>query len=435
MILYGHVKELAGGAIIALILGGLMFRSRYFHNLPIWTFMSFAAFIAIVSGLVKPNDVEDYVNWNVILFLIGMFNIGALAEESGLLEYVTYYIVYKVRDRVRLIIVLTIALGVMAAIVVNDAVAAMGSLIIVPLAKVIGVDPELAILMLAFAVTIGSTMTPLGNPQNMLIAVSSGVQAPLSTFVIYLAVPTMVNLAVTGYILAKIYGVKGGPVKLPYRIPEEAIRNRRDAMLAALSLVVIIVALTVNDMLELMRRPAITEIGIIPFTVAAATFILSSDPRETIRRVNWGTILFFIVMFIAMAGVWNSGILTSLFRYLLPGVGSPLNDFIRITASSLLFSQLLSNVPFVELFIIYMQSIGFSGANYMAWLTLAMASTIAGNLTILGAASNVIILESTEARHGVSVSYWKFMIVGALVTLVNVAIYAAYMIPLSMLRI
>ncbi|MGC9112150.1 SLC13 family permease [Acidilobus sp.] len=288
MISYGPVKELVGGAIIALILGGLMFRSRYFHNLPIWTFMSFAAFIAIVSGLVKPNDVEDYVNWNVILFLIGVFNIGALAEESGLLEYVTYYVVYKVRDRVRLIIVLTIVLGVMAAIVVNDAVAAMGSLIIVPLAKVIGVDPELAILMLAFAVTIGSTMTPLGNPQNMLIAVSSGVQAPLSTFVIYLAVPTVVNLAVTGYILAKIYGVKGGPVKLPYRIPEEAIRNRRDALLAVLSLLVIIVALTVNDLLELMRKPAITEIGIIPFTVAAATFILSSDPRETVRRVNWG---------------------------------------------------------------------------------------------------------------------------------------------------
>lgn len=435
MIVHDIVRELAGGAIVALILGGLMFRSRYFHNLPIWTFMSFAAFIAIVSGLVKPNNVEEYVNWNVILFLIGMFNIGALAEESGLLEYITYYVVYKVRDRVKLVVVLTVALGIMAAVVVNDAVAAMGSLIIVPLAKAIGVDPELAILMLAFAVTVGSTMTPLGNPQNMLIAVSSGLQAPLSAFVAYLAVPTLINLVVTGYILAKIYGVRGGPVKAPYRIPEEAIRNKRDAILAASSLLVIIVALTVNDLLELMRRPAISEIGIIPFTVAAATFILSSDPRETVRRVNWGTILFFIVMFIAMAGVWNSGILLPLFRYLLPGVGGPLDNFLRVTASSLLLSQLLSNVPFVELFIIYMQSVGFSGANQVAWLTLAMASTIAGNLTILGAASNVIILESTEARYGVSVSYWKFMAVGSLITLVNVAIYSAYIIPLSMLRI
>ncbi|MFP3309264.1 MAG: SLC13 family permease [Acidilobus sp.] len=429
--MYYALREVLGGLIILVILVGLIFRSRYFHNVPIWTIMSLAAFIAIVGGLVKPNNVESYVNWDVILFLIGMFSIGALAEESGLLEYVTYAIAYRVNDRLMLVVALTAALGLMAALTVNDAVAAMGSMIIVPMAKMIGIDPELAILVLAFSITIGSTMTPLGNPQNMLIAIGSGVRAPLSTFLLYLGVPTVVNLLVTGYILAKIYGVSHGKVTL-YKVPEEAIKSRRDAMLAAAAIIIVIAALAVDDALELLRRPALTEIGVIPFTVAAIIYVLSSNPRDMISRVNWSTILFFIVMFIAMAGVWDSGVLLPLMHAFLPAVSGTVDDAIRITASSLVLSQVLSNVPFVELFMIYMQSIGFASSNYLAWLTLAMASTIAGNLTILGAASNVIILETTEARYGVSVSYWKFMKIGSLVTLINVIIYLAYIIPLAL---
>ncbi len=101
--------------------------------------------------------------------------------------------------------------------------------------------------------------------------------------------------------------------------------------------------------------------------------------------------------------------------------------------ASLIYSQLLSNVPFTDLFIPYMHGLGFTASDPVAWVTLAMATTIAGNLTILGAASNVIILESIESRYTVTVSYWRFMRAGAIVTLVNVAVYLAYIIPLSML--
>ncbi len=413
------------------VLVGLMARAK-FKNTPIWTIMAFAAFIAIAAGLVSANQIETYVDWNVVLFLIGMFSIGALAEDSGLLEYLFTRFTYKARSPRALLYLIVLLFGVLSAVAVNDAVAAMGSAIIVPLARAASLDPELAVLALAFAVTIGSTMTPLGNPQNMLIAVQSGVKAPLTTFLLYLGPPTLLNLVITAYILERLYHVGRG-FTMPHRIPEETIRNRRDAYISGVSLVVVLALLAVNDYMELRGRPLVSEIGVLPFTVAAATYIASSRPREVIRKVSWSTVLFFIVMFIAMAGVWYSGILIPLFRLALPKRYPGYQSALRITAASLAYSQMLSNVPFTALFIPYMQGLGFSSADPVAWTTLAMATTIAGNLTILGAASNIIIIESVESEYGITVSYWRFMKAGVLVTLVNVAVYLAYMIPLSML--
>ena len=417
---------------MTVILVGLIVRAR-FKNIPIWAIMAFAAFMGIAAHVVNTDEIETHVDWDVILFLIGMFSIAAMAEESGLLEYLFSLVIYRARTKRVALYLLTMTFGLLAAIAVNDAVAAMGSIIAVPVAKALSLDPELVVLVLAFSVTIGSTMTPIGNPQNMLIAVQSGVRAPLTTFLLYLAPPTIVNLVVTAYLLDRLYGVRPEPLKAPYRIPEEVIRNRRDAYISGLSLVTVIALLAVNDYLELRGRPLVRDIGVIPFTVAAATYIASSNPREIIRRVDWSTILFFIVMFIAMAAVWYSGILTPLFQALLPRLSEGVWSALRITAASLVYSQVLSNVPFTALFVPYMQRLGFTGSNALAWTTLAMATTIAGNLTILGAASNVIILESIESRHGVTVSYWKFMKVGALVTLINIAIYLAYMVPLSLI--
>ena len=423
-------RESFGLLIVLVILVGLIARAK-FKGVPIWTIMAFASFIAVASGLVNANQVESYVDWNVILFLIGMFSIGAIAEDSGLLEYIFSLFTLRARNTRALLYMIVLLFGLLSAIAVNDAVAAMGSVALIPLARAAGLDPELAVLALAFSVTVGSTMTPLGNPQNMLIAVESGIKAPLITFLVFLGPPTVINLFLTAYILEKLYGLRPRPFR-SYAIPEEAIRNRRDAYVSGIALIVVLALLAVNDYLGLEGRPLVSEIGVIPFTVAAATYIASSRPREIIRKVSWSTILFFIVMFIAMAGVWYSGILNPLFALALPRAYRGVQSTLRITAASLAYSQILSNVPFTALFIPYMRGLGFSSNDPMAWVALAMSTTIAGNLTILGAASNVIIIEAVESRYNVTVSYWRFMRAGVIVTLVNVAVYLAYMIPLSM---
>jgi Na+/H+ antiporter NhaD/arsenite permease-like protein len=139
--------------------------------------------------------------------------------------------------------------------------------------------------------------------------------------------------------------------------------------------------------------------------------------------VDWGTIVFFITMFVTMEGVWRSGVLQPLLNIILPAKSCGFISILRITIASILLSQLLSNVPFTKLFIEYMKSLGYTGNDKSEWIALAMSSTIAGNLTILGAASNVIILEVLESRMGTTITFTEFLKIGAIVTLANTTIY------------
>lgn len=386
--------------------------------------MAFASFVAVVGGLVPADTLSSAINLDVILFLIGMFSIVAIAEDSGLLEAAAYFVVSRAGGGLALLFALSLLFGVLSAFTVNDAVALMGPPIVLAASRAAGMDLEGGIFLLAFALTIGSVMAPLGNPQNVLIAVESGMPAPLFTFMEALAAPTLINLALLPLLIAKWYGVGRGRA---FAVPQEAVRNRRDALIAGIALVAVVASLAANDALEVLGLPHIVNIGVIPFIIAAASYVLVSEPRRVLEKVSWGTIVFFITMFIAMQGVWNSGVLTPLISALLPRREGPDLGILAITAESLIFSQVLSNVPFTELFIQYAKSLGYGPTPTWPWLTMAMATTIAGNLTLLGAASNIIILEVIESKYNKTIEFAKFIKRGAVITALNVAVYLPFL--------
>lgn len=160
----------------------------------------------------------------------------------------------------------------------------------------------------------------------------------------------------------------------------------------------------------------------IPFVVAAAVWPFVTNPRDVLGRVDFGTVLFFISMFITMQGVWMSGILQKILSLLmLNGV-----DSVLLTAfASLAFSQVLSNVPFTKLFIEYLKAAGFTGQDERVWLSLAAYSTVAGNFTILGAASNVIVLEK---RYAQTISFWRFLKIGLPVVVFTSILYIPFLL-------
>ena len=127
-------------------------------------------------------------------------------------------------------------------------------------------------LLLAFSLTIGSVMTPIGNPQNVLIAVESGVEAPFIAFLAKLALPTLVNLIATTYVLVKMFRVEDRKIGVVL-IPHEALRNRRDAQLAAVGIALTIVLLLINDVLELYGAPHIVYRAVSVFIVICSTHI------------------------------------------------------------------------------------------------------------------------------------------------------------------
>jgi len=416
------------GAVSVLLVIYLVFsvasRTKY-PKVPIWAIMMFSAFITVTTGLIPPDEIEKHVDLNVIFFLIGMFSIVSVAESSGLLNFVSMWFITKFKSRRAVLIASSLLFGLMAAITVNDSVALIGPSIVYLISKSTGVSIELMILLLMFSLTIGSVMTPLGNPQNMLIATSSGMNAPFIEFIKYLAIPTIFNLVVTPLVLMKFFKVEDQKVSLVF-IPQETIKNKRDAYLGAAGLIATIVLVVGNDVMAILGKPHIEARGFIPMIISAGLYIAVSDPRKVLKGVDWGSILFFIGMFITMDGIWEGGILERVFYFIIPNKFGEVASALPILVSSLALSQVLSNVPFVKLFLIYMKSLGYTGDNIVEWILLAMASTIAGNLTILGAASNVIVLEALESKYDSTVSFWDFLKYGFLITLINTIVYVIF---------
>ncbi|MCS7116095.1 MAG: SLC13 family permease [Nitrososphaerota archaeon] len=419
-------NTLIGSGILLFLIIMLVARGSI-TRIPIWSIMSFTAFITVISNLVNFDDLGAVIDMDVILFLIGMFSMVGLAESSGLLNAIAAWFISIFRRRRALIYGSSLLFGLLAAIAVNDTIALMGPPIAYTISRVAKIKPKMMFLLLAFSITIGSVMTPIGNPQNILIAIGSGMEAPFITFIYRLAIPTLLNLLITPYLLMKMFKVKEGEVKL-ILIPHEALRDRRDATLAAIGLALSIAILIINDILELLHMPYVVRKGFIPFIVAAGIYPFSSNPRKLIANVDWGTIIFFITMFVTMEGIWRSGVLTPLLKVLLSSKGDEIASIFGISFSSILLSQLISNVPFAKLFITYMEDLGYGVKDVDAWLTLAVASTIAGNLTILGAASNIIILEYLESKMETTIRFVEFLKYGSLVTIVNMIVYLPFLI-------
>jgi Na+/H+ antiporter NhaD/arsenite permease-like protein len=134
-------------------------------------------------------------------------------------------------------------------------------------------------------------------------------------------------------------------------------------------------------------------------------------------------------MFVVTAALWSSGAIDLFMKYLpTPNPNDIFQSSALISAYSITFGQILSNVPFVALYDHIMVTNGFTGFHVAQWMMLAAASTIAGNLTILGAASSIIIIQASESKGVKAFTFLEFFKIGAVITVVNLAGYYLFIV-------
>ncbi len=392
-------------------------------KIPIWTIMLAGAVAMIFSGALPLQDAYSAINLDVIFFLLGMFSIVAAMDLSGLLEYLTARMVRISRTPQRALALVLFGMGLLSAFLVNDTLALTATPIMLGLSKQMRMRPSVLLMTLALGVTIGSVMTPVGNPQNLLIALSSGIPNPMLDFLYFLVLPTIIGLVVT-FLILRFYYRKDlsksaevfGTIALP------PIKDRGLARLSAYVAGSVVVGFFLVGVAQLFGVQGNINLGTVALLGATIVYLLSTRRREILAAVDWGIIIFFMSLFIVVQGFWDSNALQSLLLYL-PAL-NPSDIVVSLSViilTSLIFSQLLSNVPFVAVYIKAMQAAGFTGSNVKAWVALAGASTLAGGLSLLGAASNVIILEAAESR-GSGFSSIEFSKIGLLVTIPNILI-------------
>ena len=396
--------------------------------------MIFGASLSLATLSISPLDAFHAIDFRVLAFLFGMLVITTGFEKSGLIEYLVLWLLKRAKSLDRILLYLIFGSGLLSAFLLNDTVALMLSPLAIGIATKIGSRNNRSLLIpLAFGITTGSVFTPIGNPQNLLVALDSGISRPFSQFVFYLILPTIVSLFAV-YYLSKLFFKKelGDPTSfaktretLP--APKSSIS---DAGLAKLSVVVLIALITGFAVVE--AFPVLQNFDINLYTLAFSfgIILLVLSPRRLylILGVNWGVLIFFAGMFVLMRAVWDSGV-GPLLLSLLPSPNRTMNVQATgaIIINSVTLSQLLSNVPFVQLYAYEMTALGFTGAYPIAWLALAAGSTLAGNLTLLGAVSNVIIVNSAEARQSKGFTFFEFFKYGTIVTIVTCLIYFCFL--------
>lgn len=379
----------------------------------IWQAMAAGALAVLLAGSISPLDALRAIDTDVMLFLFGMFVVGEALVRSGWLYAVSYRVLGRVRSADGLVLAILLAAGLASALLMNDTLAIVGTPLVLRLALEHRISARLLLLTLAFAVTIGSVMSPIGNPQNLLIAVHGGFEAPFADFLGALALPTLLNLLLAYAVLRVMLRREFHAMALTH--PEVAVTDPALARLTLWALGVVVTAIMVK--MALVSRMPEVDLPLSWIALAGAAPLLLFSPARVrlVRDIDWSTLLFFVAMFVLMASVWQTGVIQSWAA----GLGADLTTLPMVMGVSVLLSQLISNVPLVALYLPLLQSLG---ASHDTLLALAAGSTIAGNLLIIGAASNVIIIQRAE-RLGATLGFIEFARVGIPLTAINVAVY------------
>jgi Na+/H+ antiporter NhaD/arsenite permease-like protein len=371
------------------------------------------ALSVLITGQISLPDALHAINIDVMLFLFGMFIVGEALVESGYLSTLSHRFFSYARTPGQMIFFLLFGIGFLSALLMNDTLAIIGTPLVLGLATKFRISPKLMLLSLAIAITTGSVMSPIGNPQNLLIAVNSGMDTPFVTFSLYLLIPSLISLGVA-FILLRFYFRTDFSTRVLDHDPILPVDNKRFFPVKC-SLAIILILGAANIIVSLYGGKLLVPLPLIALCAAVPVILLGTDRLRLLKNIDWFTLVFFAAMFVLMESVWQTGFFQS---FVDP---SMVTSIPMILLTSAIISQFISNVPFVALFQPMIMQTGGTTAQLMA---LAAGSTIAGNLTILGAASNVIIIQNAE-KQGETLTFFEFAKVGVPLTVLQLVVYWA----------
>jgi Na+/H+ antiporter NhaD/arsenite permease-like protein len=358
------------------------------------------AVLMVAFRAVPPADALHFIDFGTIVLLFSMMLLVAYLHLDGFFDWVTEWIAARIRPRHVLPAIIFLS-GAFSAFFVNDIICLMMVPFTLKVARRMGLKPAPYLLAVATASNIGSVATITGNPQNMLIGSFSGIR--YRTFLFHLGPVALVGLVLDWLVLWLIYTRHETPRAQPVAPAESAPVPRGNLMKAG-----VVILLVLAGFLAGLPPAQVAAVG-------AALMLMSRthEPRLVYDEVDWGLLVFFVGLFLIVGGAENVGLTARLLE-----VGERWNlqnpsTFAIVTAA---LSNIVSNVPAVML----LKSMVPRFANpQQGWLMLAMASTLAGNLTITGSVANIIVVE--RARPEVRITFGQYLRAGVPITLVTLA--------------
>jgi Na+/H+ antiporter NhaD/arsenite permease-like protein len=367
--------------------------------------------LMILLGVVAFDDALDYIHWSVLFLLVGMMMLASALGACGFFDLVTDWMMRRFPDRRKFLAAVMVITACLSAILLNDAVCLIFAPIVLRCCQKMKVNPVPYMIGVFVSANIGCMATTVGAPHNVVVASIAGIDF-IDYAVIGIPIAAVCLFAAVHIVLRLVRNdLKGNDLCLAgHDFGEETVDRPRMYVLLAI-LVITAVLFALSDFIGV-------ELGTIAICSGAAALLVTiprgkSEVKQVIAGVDWSILIYFLGMFFLIAGVDSCGIvdgLADLFGMDDPSVGS-------LAAFTVILSNLVSNVPSVML----EGNMFEANATAILWATLAVSSSLAGNLTMIGAASNTIVQDRAE-MHGVRIDFVQYLKIGVPVTLATTVI-------------
>lgn len=398
-----HTREVLAIAIFCLTY--LLISGRRLKVLPLNRPAAalLGAVLMVACGVMTPERVYRSVDYDTLVLLLGMMLISAYLFLAGFFDWAADWILRKAKTPQSLLLYLICTSGVLSALLVNDTVCLM----LTPLVVAVMVRGKLPLapylLALAMSANVGSVATLVGNPQNMIIGHLSHI--PFLRFSAALLPVALFGLAIQYAVLA--FGFRKVLARAAIQRPETEPR-KLDRRLLVTTLIV----------LTLVFVGFVAGLNLAWTALAGGALVMvlaRRDTHEVLKLVDWHLLVFFAALFVVVEGLNGTGLPDQTYDKVRgvfgASTGSQAWNFAWFSA---LGSNLFSNVPFV---LIAGKWIGNFANPELMWKVMALATTLAGNLTILGSVANIIVVES--ARGHADVGFWDYAKFGIPVTMLT----------------
>ncbi len=405
------------------------------EKIPKVTIALIGGALTIFLGLVGPDKTNgeilnphyfiNYVDFGVIFLLVSMMIIVNIATKSGMFNWIANELLKLTKGHP---IAVLFALGIFTAITSAFLDNVTTVILIMPITFVIAsqldINPIPFLITEIFASNIGGTATLIGDPPNIII----GSTANLSFMNFILELTPIVTIILLTILVMLIFVFKNDLITTQEKMEvvakldnSKTITDFSLMIRSAIILALVILGFVLHDITHI---PAY-----LTAMIGASILLLFEKPTDILKDVEWNTIFFFIGLFIIIGGLEASGGISLMAKWILDVTqGSQEATGMLILWASGIISGVIDNIPYTATMapmLLEIQKVMGADYSYPLWWCLSLGACLGGNMTIIGAAANVIVSESAS-RQGYPISFMRFLKYGFITMLISLILSTLY---------
>ena len=423
----------------AVIISGLILLIAYIfialEKIPKVTVALIGAGLTILLGLVSQSKMigdnlnvhyfANFIDFNVIFLLVSMMILVLIATKSGVFTWMANELLKLTKGKpIRILFALGLFTAIVSAFLDNVTTVILVMPITFAIAKQLEINPVPILITEVIASNVGGTSTLIGDPPNIIIGSAAGFS--FMDFIVHLAPVVAVILLVVLVFLAVVFkkdlvATEENMKKVANIDNSKTITDKKHMIRSMTVLGLVILGFMLHDLTHI-DTYVVAMIG-------ASVLLLFEKPTEILEKVEWNTIFFFVGLFIIIGGLEASGGIKLMAEWLLKITnGSQEATSMMILWGSGIISGIIDNIPYTATMspmLVEIQKTMGADYTYPLWWALSLGACLGGNMTIIGAAANVIVSENS-AKEGHPIGFMQFMKYGVPVVAISLIISSVY---------